>query len=641
VNNALESVPAGSGQVGEFYDDMAGGLLRAYVYGSPRLDLALHFVLNHLPAGARRILDVGCGVGQSTIAIKRACPDADVLGIDLSERLIGVARALWDRDGVSFEVADLAEIGGVEAFDVVVLIDAYEHMPIRARPAVHAALARLIAPAGRLLLTTPSLSYQSFLRANHPERLQPIDEDVTRPHLDSLAADIGGCVVHNAEVTVWRPGDYTHTAIVRGTAARDAPAASPRLGDSDARQRAEFVASRLGVRVTPEGILLRCGGGMKVCVAQPNCDVYSERLIRAHLERLPNVVSLCDGWFPRRRWNGERLLPPVHRAARRAALGLGGWGGTPSRAIETDGLARYLRRERVDVVLAEYGPTGAAIVDACVRAQVPLIAHFHGFDAHHGPTLREYRDRYHRLFDVAAGVVAVSRKMEQQLLRLGARRETLHFNAAGVDTARFSGADPAASPPTFVSVGRFVEKKAPHLTLRAFEKVRSVCPAARLIMFGDGSLLESARQTAATAQLAGAVEFRGARRHVEIAGALRTARAFVLHSVETAAGDSEGLPVALLEAAASGLPVVSTHHAGIPDAVIDGETGFLVREHDVDSMAARMIELALHPELAGLLGARGRQHIQANFSIERSIAGLLDILTAAIPPPRPAQVHRR
>ena len=92
----------------------------------------------------------------------------------------------------------------------------------------------------------------------------------------------------------------------------------------------------------------------------------------------------------------------------------------------------------------------------------------------------------------------------------------------------------------------------------------------------------------------------------------------------------DGTPVAVLEASATGLPVVATRHAGIPDVVLDGETGLLVDEGDVEGMAAQMIRLADDPELAARLGRAGRQRVCAEFSMEKSIAGLWSIIEGAI-----------
>jgi hypothetical protein len=97
------------------------------------------------------------------------------------------------------------------------------------------------------------------------------------------------------------------------------------------------------------------------------------------------------------------------------------------------------------------------------------------------------------------------------------------------------------------------------------------------------------------------VEFTGRLPHAEVAAALRGARALVQHSMATPEVKCEGTPVSVMEAGASGLPVVATRNGGIPDVVLDGRTGFLVEEGDVAAMAGRMIELARDPVLAGRL----------------------------------------
>jgi glycosyltransferase involved in cell wall biosynthesis len=98
------------------------------------------------------------------------------------------------------------------------------------------------------------------------------------------------------------------------------------------------------------------------------------------------------------------------------------------------------------------------------------------------------------------------------------------------------------------------------------------------------------------------------------------ALAFVQHSVTAPNGDMEGTPVAVLEAGAAGLPVIATRHAGIPDVVIEGETGLLVDEHDVEGMAAMMIRLAEMPETAMEMGSAARKRVREHFSMEQHIS---------------------
>jgi glycosyltransferase involved in cell wall biosynthesis len=112
--------------------------------------------------------------------------------------------------------------------------------------------------------------------------------------------------------------------------------------------------------------------------------------------------------------------------------------------------------------------------------------------------------------------------------------------------------------------------------------------------------------------------------------AMQQARAFVQHSITTHDGDSEGTPVAILEAGASGLPVVSTRHAGIQDAVIHEKTGLLVAEGDIHAMAEHMTRLAKDPQLAADLGKAGRDWVSSEYSMDKNITRLWSIIEAAM-----------
>jgi glycosyltransferase involved in cell wall biosynthesis len=338
------------------------------------------------------------------------------------------------------------------------------------------------------------------------------------------------------------------------------------------------------------------------------------------------VKVLYGGFFPHFTEGGRPLLGFRERLSalvRERAFGGG------RRPVERRALARWLVRQGIDVVLAEFGQTGAEIWEACADAQVPLVVHFHGGDAVREKWLRLYGSAYRRMFGSASGLVVVSRQTEEALAALGAPRDRLVYNPCGADVALFSPADPAAAPPHFLAVNRFVDKKAPHLTILAFQQVAAACPEARLVMIGDGPLLEACRHLAAALGLDETVEFLGAVPHAGVAKAMGRARAAVLHSVTTTDGDVEGTPVSVLEAGAAGLPVIATRHAGIADVVVDGETGILVDERDVDGMARAILALARDPALAGALGRRARAHVAAHFSLDASIARLWEAIEAA------------
>ncbi len=351
----------------------------------------------------------------------------------------------------------------------------------------------------------------------------------------------------------------------------------------------------------------------------------SETFIRAHVESLPAKVILVHGWRPT---VGERpvlSLPSrvLHKAWRMLS-------GSDLERETTSAYTKAFRRYGANAVLAEYGTAGTQTVVACRRLGIPLIVHFHGFDASVHSVLKEHAVSYPAMFNEAAAVIAVSLAMRAKLISLGAPPEKVHYNPYGIDCQLFGGAAPAEAPPVFLAVGRFVEKKAPQLTLSAFSQVYRVSSNARLRVIGDGPLLDECVGLAKELGIDKAVTFLGTQPPAVVQQEMRRARCFVQHSVEASNGDCEGTPVGILEAGASGLPVVSTRHAGIPDVVLEGETGFLVAERDVDGMAKYMLEMVRSPELAGQMGRRARQRIERNFSKDQSLGHLWSIIESAI-----------
>jgi colanic acid/amylovoran biosynthesis glycosyltransferase len=365
---------------------------------------------------------------------------------------------------------------------------------------------------------------------------------------------------------------------------------------------------------------------LHTCIVQPLQHAVSETFLHAQATGLPGRVTVVHGFPPyigdQPVWS-QSLLARAARKVRR--LLPGGRFSHP----QTAGYLDALRRVQPSVVLAQYGPTGAAVREACRLLDIPLVVHFHGFDASRRSVIDEHRLGYRLLFEDAAAIIVVSRPMASRLQELGADATRIFRNPCGVDSEHFRGAAPASSAPVLVSVGRFVDKKAPHLTIDAFAQAHQQVPEARLRMIGDGPLLERCKQQVERLGLQSAVQFLGPQRPAVVQEEMRRARAFVQHSVEAPSGDSEGLPVGILEAGASGLPVISTRHAGIPEAVIEGETGILVDEGDVAGMGRAMTRLLQDGELAARLGSAGQDHVRRHFALDRRIAILGDILAGS------------
>jgi glycosyltransferase involved in cell wall biosynthesis len=296
-------------------------------------------------------------------------------------------------------------------------------------------------------------------------------------------------------------------------------------------------------------------------------------------------------------------------------------------AQDTHALERFLLSNEIDAVLAEYGPTAVSVMEACEQAGVPLIAQFHGYDAYRESLLAEFEKGYRQLFKSAAAVVGVSTHMCEQLAKLGAPADKLFHNACGAEVPSETPETSAKEQvPTFLMVGRLVEKKAPFVSILAFAELVKAVPDARLEVIGDGPLKSPCAQLAKALSVDDRITFSGARPHDYVLKAMTRVSGFVQHSVRAPDGDMEGTPVGVLEAMGMGLPVVATRHGGIQDIIEEGVTGLLVDEYDAGSMQAAMHKIATDPAYASELGKKARAAVVENWTSEKSVARLWDII---------------
>ena len=369
------------------------------------------------------------------------------------------------------------------------------------------------------------------------------------------------------------------------------------------------------------------GRKLRIAVCHPAVDPPT--FIQHHIDRLQDVVLvLYDGMTPRRTLQGHTFMRTTLNG-RMIDLVQAKLRGNTLQGEHSRRIAKMLKAYRIDVVLAEFGYVAMEMLDACRMAGVPMVAHFFGIDAHGRKYLDRYRN-YSRIFQKGCPVVVVSREMERQLTGLGADPLSVHYICCGVDVQMFNSGDPASAPPHFVAVGRFVEKKAPHITLLAFAEVLKTRPDARLTMIGDGRLWEVGHQIVQALGIGDRVDLAGPASPKEVLERMLQSRAFVQHSVNAMDGDSEGTPVAIQEAMATGFPVISTRHAGIMDIMEHRVHGLLCDPLDLRQMAAHMIELANDPALAGELGRKAMEHARVAFPLERQIGLLQDVLFNAV-----------
>jgi len=275
-----------------------------------------------------------------------------------------------------------------------------------------------------------------------------------------------------------------------------------------------------------------------------------------------------------------------------------------------DALISFLKDERVDVILAEFGTQALALAPLANELDLPIFTYFRGTDASKAIRTERMRGAYRKMMPRLAGVFAVSRFLLENLNKHGISHPNSTVIPSGVDIRRF--APQAKVPLSFLAVGRFVEKKAPLTTLRAFHEATHDVPEARLDFIGDGPLIEQTRSLAGELGILAKLRFHGAQPHHTVRDRLMSTQFFLQHSVTARDGNTEGLPTAIQEAMACGCITVSTRHAGIPEAIDEGETGFLVDEHDEAGFSRAISKAMAVPDLPAM-SARARKVAEQRF----------------------------
>jgi glycosyltransferase involved in cell wall biosynthesis len=361
---------------------------------------------------------------------------------------------------------------------------------------------------------------------------------------------------------------------------------------------------------------------MNIAILSTSNNAYSETFIQAHKKRLKGNVRYYYGSYSNLQLENEG--PILSGMRRYVAKGVEKIKNVP-RYAEAKALINSWKKNKIDVILAEYGTTAAIYLDAIQASGIPLVIHFHGYDATAYKTIEEFNKEYERMFAYASSVIVVSKVMYGKVLELGCPEHKLVKNTYGPNDLFFE-LKPKFSKPQFIAIGRFTDKKAPYYTILAFKKVLKLFPEAKLIMAGDGHLLNSCENLVGYFGMANSVEFVGVITPTEFCAYLEESLAFVQHSITAKSGDMEGTPLAVLESSAAGLPIISTFHAGIPDVIIHKETGLLVKEHDVEKMTAHMVKILSDKSYAKQMGAKGRENISKNFSMKKHIDKIDEIL---------------
>jgi len=302
-----------------------------------------------------------------------------------------------------------------------------------------------------------------------------------------------------------------------------------------------------------------------------------------------------------------------------------------------------LGARQYDVIHAQFGthgPMALRLVEiGALRGEI--VVSFRGYDA--TKYLQANPHAYAALFRKGKLFLPVSQALARRIVEAGCDPAKIHVHHSGIACARFQYlerkrfTDEATS---IVMIGRLVEKKGIGYGIQAIARVVASGRQLSCKVIGEGPLRGELEQLIRELGIGAHVIMVGSKSHDEVVQALAQSHILIAPSVTAADGDEEGIPNTLKEAMAMGLPVVSTVHAGIPELVEDGVSGFLVPEHNVEALADRLTRLVDHPETWVAMGRAGRRRIDAEFDIDRLNDELLELYQGmlATPEPRPLDV---
>jgi glycosyltransferase involved in cell wall biosynthesis len=260
------------------------------------------------------------------------------------------------------------------------------------------------------------------------------------------------------------------------------------------------------------------------------------------------------------------------------------------------------------------------------RARTVFTPHAWSFFAADGARSRLYVALERLAAHWCHTIVAVSEAEREAGLeqRIGCR-DLYRVVVNGIDVHLFAR-DPEPAPRRIVMIGRLDPQKRPDIAVRALAALRRAHADASLWIAGDGSSRVELDALVADLDLSGSVRFLGAR--TDVPALLAEAACFVLTS------DYEGCPLSVLEAMAAGVPVVATAVGGVPELVVDGETGVLVRPRAPDEVAEAVGKLFANPASARTMGAAGRARARERFTLERMVDSLDELYREVSRPAR-------
>jgi colanic acid/amylovoran biosynthesis glycosyltransferase len=283
-------------------------------------------------------------------------------------------------------------------------------------------------------------------------------------------------------------------------------------------------------------------------------------------------------------------------------------------------IAPFLDKDPYDILHCQFGPIGefGLLLRDTGVFHGKIVTSFRGFDIS-SYVKEQGENTYDDLFRRGDLFLCVSDHIKRDLIRLGCDREKIFVHRSGIDPNAFTVVPRESKEDgrtTILTIARFVEKKGLEYGIKAMAAILKKHSGIEYKIAGDGPLKDKLQRLIAELNVGDKIQLIGWRSQDQIAQLLARSDILLAPSLTSSTGDQEGIPGVIMEAFATGLPVVSTEHAGIPEIVRDGASGFLVPEKDVDALIQKLEILIEQPQLRYAMGRTGRKYVEQYYNIE-------------------------
>lgn len=294
---------------------------------------------------------------------------------------------------------------------------------------------------------------------------------------------------------------------------------------------------------------------------------------------------------------------------------------------------KVMERRHADLMHVYFGHTGVHLLPFIKEWNKPVVVSFHGMDIQPRPQQPGYDDMMRELLQTVPLVLARSESLFDALEKWGCPREKMRLNRTGIPLDAFplvKRTAPEDGRWQFVQACRLIAKKGLKSAMQAFAMFHGFQPNSRFVIAGEGPMKETLIALARELGVAKAVELRGFLDQAALAKLYAESHVFVHPSEMTSDQNQEGVPNSMLEAMATGLPVLATRHGGIPEAVTDGASGLLCGERDPQALMEAMFRFTEHPENMLAMGEDAARSVREEFSQQRAIERLESFYDEAV-----------